>query len=599
MRTKALTSTTKIAPSDVTLLSIAAITGYLRPYQKRDFRDVLAKCKHTRRVLYVAFMGSGKTVLAAALIRVWVALGERILIVVHTREILRQTDEKLRDLEGARLSKEQIGWIWREGIDDDGENRIRPEAPIQLASLDTLTRRDYPKNITRIVIDEAHHATAKKWRKVIDAYPKARVLGLTGTPTRLDGEPLGDVFDDMVESETVENLIAGGWISRPEYWTPEWFATIPRRSGRDFTSTEAGEMMRGTPILKGVVAEFKKHGCRPAIGFAATTEKATQYAKTFSRAGIPADTLFGTDTDFARRGKLAALRRGRLHVLWTCDVLSEGWDYKGLRCVMLARPTLSLSRYLQHVARCMRPGRGSPVILDLWGAYKVFGPPWAERNWSLHERIHKGMFTAVRKTNGEVEWAPPIYVNGKLVRSDDDVARIACKICGGQPTASSAYNALKQHQRTGRPPVAYCESHKQRRPVRLLGCAQTGCKQKATKRSSAAVHHGRTKNAYCLEHSGGPNALKPLLSCEVCAKPATRKSSEHARLRGGVAFCAKHKFGMLSGVKIAGTNVRQPLLSCAECRRPATRGSSRNVRLGRQKKAYCAKHRCRPGGKAS
>lgn len=124
---------------------------HLRSYQKRDYRDVLARCEKVRSVLYVAFMGSGKTVVAAAVIRKWVAQGDRVLILTHTREILRQTHDKLL---AAGITEKQIGWIWR------NHARTDPKAPIQLASLDTLVRpsRELPKNITRIVVDEAHHA---------------------------------------------------------------------------------------------------------------------------------------------------------------------------------------------------------------------------------------------------------------------------------------------------------------------------------------------------------------------------------------------------------------------------------------------------------
>jgi superfamily II DNA or RNA helicase len=134
-----------------------------------------------------------------------------------------------------------------------------------------------------------------------------------------------------------------------------------------------------------MVEEYSKHAAGlPALGFAATREKAAQYAAHFTASGISADTLFGSDTDLKRQGTLARLRKGALRVLWTCNVLGEGWDYPGLRCVMLARPTLSDALYLQQVARCMRPG-DPPVVLDLWGAWSVFDPPWADFRVGLRQ----------------------------------------------------------------------------------------------------------------------------------------------------------------------------------------------------------------------
>ena len=146
---------------------------------------------------------------------------------------------------------------------------------------------------------------------MIEAYPNARILGLTGTPVRLDGQPLGSVFEEMIESEPVEGLIEQGWIARPAYWTPMWNVELPRRSGQDFGDLVAAEMIPHARVLESMVVEYSKHAVGlPALGFAATKEKAIQYAAHFAASGIPADTLFGSDTDLKRQGTLARLRKG-------------------------------------------------------------------------------------------------------------------------------------------------------------------------------------------------------------------------------------------------------------------------------------------------
>lgn len=546
---------------------------HLRSYQKRDYRDVLARCERVRRVLYVAFMGSGKTVLAAALIRTWLTRGERVLIVTHTREILRQTDDKLR---AAGIDADQIGWVWRR------HPRTNPDAPIQLASLDTLVRREFPVGITRLVIDEAHHAPAKKWRRVIDAYPEARLLGLTGTPARFDSQPLGDVFDEMIESEPTETLIEQGWIAQPSYWTPEWQVALSRRAGRDFTDSDAAEMMAHPSVLKSMVAEYIQHASSlPALGFAATREKATEYAKLFSASGIASDTIFGSDADLKRQGSLARLRANKLRVLWTCGVLSEGWDYQGLRCVLLARPTLSLARYLQQVARCMRPG-APPVILDLWGAWSVFDPPWIDFGWDLRTKPPKAKHAGVRHSDGSVSWTPPVEVDGQLVRADA-VSVLPCTTCGEPATRTSAFNARTR----GTKP--YCAKHTggpsaQKEP---LPCAV--CKAPATRTSSSNARR-RGGKAYCADHSGAPHK-KPLLPCAVCGAPSTRSSSISARSREGRAYCSKHTGGKQNAKAPAPRKETQtqPLLPCAVCAEPATRSSSASARY-KGGRAYCADH---------
>ncbi|KKL86388.1 hypothetical protein LCGC14_1945230 [marine sediment metagenome] len=545
----------------------------LRPYQKRDYRDVLARCERVRSVLYVAFMGSGKTVVAAALIRTWLARGERVLIVVHTREILRQTHDKLR---AAGIDENQIGWIWRK------HPKTNASAPIQLASLDTLVRREFPEGITRLVIDEAHHAPAKKWRSVIDAYPNARVLGLTGTPVRLDGRPLGDVFDEMVESEPTENLIDQGWISRPFYWTPDWGVDLLRQSGRDFTDVDAAEMMTRSVVLKSMVAEYLKHAAHlPALGFAATRDKAVEYSALFSASGIPSDTIFGSDTDLKRQGSLARLRAGKLRVLWTCGVLSEGWDYQGLRCVLLARPTLSLSRCLQQVARCMRPGVPS-VVLDLWGAWAVFDPPWVDFGWSLQTKTPRARHAGTRRPDGSVIWQPPLEIDGQLVRADS-IGVMSCVTCGAPATRSSAFNARAR----GTKP--YCAKHAggpiaKKEP---LPCAVCG---RPSARGSSASARVLGRKAYCAEHS--PHK-KTLLLCAICGEPAAVGSSRSARPRGSKAYCAKHAGANRAAPKRTLTGEPLP---CAVCGEPSTDSSSRSSRASGTK-PYCAEHKGGPSAK--
>jgi len=553
--------------------AVAPALDHLRSYQKRDFRDVLARCERVRKVLYVAFMGSGKTVLAAALIRTWLARGERILILTHTREILRQTHDKLV---AAGVEENRIGWIWRE------HPRTAAGAPVQLASLDTLRRRELPTGITRLIVDEAHHAPAKKWRDVIAAYPHARVLGLTGTPVRLDGQPLGDVFDEMIESEPVETLIEHGWISRPTTWTPMWDVVLPRRSGGgDFSDLVAAGLIPHSRVLESMVAEYSKHASGlPAVGFAATQEKAIQYAAHFNASGIPAETLFGSDTDLKRQGMLARLRKGTLRVLWTCNVLAEGWDYPGLRCVMLARPTLSISRYLQQIARCMRPGT-PPVVLDLWGAFKIFDPPWADFGWDLHTRTRRSLYTSERSATGEVTWFPPVENKGELVRADTSV-RMLCVVCGKPATRSSASHALR---RAGG--KSYCSNHTRGTSAKkpLPPCAI--CGDPATP-GSAASARAKGRRPYCENHKGGTAGRLPSLPCTICGEPSTKTSVKASLRRGHNPYCEKHKKDPVSR--------RMAPLPCAVCGAPTSRRNSANARAKGQK-TYCIKHKGGPVAK--
>lgn len=391
------------------------------------------------RVLYVAFMGSGKTHVAARLIKQWTQNDLRTLILVHRREVLEQTWSKLLD---AGFFSDDVGVTWQD------DPRARPGALVQLASIDTLIRRSRPPSIARIVIDEAHHAPASKWQRVLGWYPGVPVLGLTGTPERLDGKPLGPVFDVMVESRPVERLIQQGCINRPKVWTREdgWLPSMrgKKKVGGDWKKGDAAEVMSGPTIVGELPRHWRKHARGlPTVGFAATIEQADKLAKTFRRAGIRSE-LFTSRWPSGRlvshshqNAALERLRSGVTQVLWTCDILGEGWNFPAARCAILARPTASLARYLQWCGRVMRAGSPPPVILDHAGNYYVHGLPWQEQGWSLTEGRPSKTLVARADSAGRVRLVAPTEVPGKLIPVSDR-RQAVCVGWDGNPCPTQA-----------------------------------------------------------------------------------------------------------------------------------------------------------------
>jgi DNA repair protein RadD len=380
------------------------------------------------RVLYVAFMGSGKTHVATKLIRRWVQARLPVLILVHKREILEQTWSKLLEND---LREEQIGVVWQR------DRRAKPNAPIQLASILTLARRRPPKGIRIIVVDEAHHIPAASWQKVIGWYPGIPILGLTGTPERLDGEPLEGSFNTMVESSPVQTLIENGCIDKPEVWTREdhWLPDMRgmAKVGGDWKNKDAAAAMNRSKIIGELPMYWEKHAHgMPTVGFAATVKQATKLVDTFNASGITSELLTsskldGTKTLEAQRKQvLERLRNGTTKVLWTCDILGEGWNFPAARCAILARPTASIARYLQWCGRVMRAGHQTPIILDHAGNYYIHGLPWEEQGWSLTGRRPKKKTIARATEGGRVVLLEPIEVNGELVRADEKPRQRVC-----------------------------------------------------------------------------------------------------------------------------------------------------------------------------
>ena len=400
-----------------------AATHALRGYQKRAVRDVERKFLTLRSVLLTEFPGAGKTHEAAEIIRRYLARGKRVLILAHRSEILKQTARKLKQ---AGVPAASLGFIW-------AEMGLNLGAPIQIASVATLVKRlqspDFDLEFDLVVVDEAHHAQAASWRKILARYPAAKTLGLSATPERLDGKPLREFFEELIEGEPCENLIEAGWIAKPEIWTREdgWRPQGLKKTGAgDYSARSAAASMGRSTIVGGIPKAYLKHARGlPGVGFAATKGQARRLVRAFRRAGIASETLFGSDTEVQREAKLARLKNGKVAVLWTCDVLGEGWDYPGARCVILARPTASLARHIQWCGRGMRPGSRS-VILDHAGNYAAHGAPWEEREWSLDGRPKQSLTIAQVDSEGRVSFLEPIEVAGRLVRADSQTRQTVC-----------------------------------------------------------------------------------------------------------------------------------------------------------------------------
>lgn len=381
----------------------------LRSYQER----AVAQLRQVWRQSAVLVMptGAGKTVVAAAVIQGALAKNRRTLIVSHTRAIVLQTVARFRDA----------------GLDTGcimGEETANVEAPVLVASIQTLAARNLRPDIDVLIIDEVHRATSKTYADLIAHYTGASaVIGLTATPCRLDGRGLSDVgFTTLVEPVSYEELFACGALVQPKMYAPP---DVPdMRKARVLGGEFAGQALddAGRFITGHVVEHYQRFapGSR-AVAFGVSIEHAQEMARAFTLAGVPAVALSGEDSQDTRDTAVDGLRRGSIRVLTNCSLFGEGWDLPVLETVILARPTASLALHRQQCGRVMRPApnKQAATIIDAAGNLDRHGAPWEPIDWSLTSKVEvKPRVQALRRCGAcfalfagsacpECKWAPP------------------------------------------------------------------------------------------------------------------------------------------------------------------------------------------------
>lgn len=338
----------------------------LRDYQQ----DLIARARREylqgrRRVLMVAPCGAGKTVLAAHMCEEHAKRGGRALFVAHRRELLEQTH--------ATFSQA--------GLSTEG---------IEIISVQTAARRlERMEKPTMIVVDEAHHAAAGTWRKLLSAFPEAWVVGLTATPCRLDGRGLGDVFETIVEGIDAQTLIQRAYLSPYRLFAPPLVSVGGLRTvAGEYDRGQVAALMDTPKVIGDAVQHYLRHiPGKKAIVYCATVEHSKHTADAFREAGIPAAHLDGDTPKQERAQTVHAFRTGAVQVLTNVDLLGEGFDVPDCDATVMLRPTKSLALYIQQGMRCMRyaPGKTAVVFDHVENAMR-HGLPDDVREWRLDAR---------------------------------------------------------------------------------------------------------------------------------------------------------------------------------------------------------------------
>lgn len=331
-----------------------------------------------RAVLVCLPTGGGKTITASTVVHGASAKGNVTWWLTHRRELVAQASRTFHEL-NIPHGTVQAGYI------------SNPLASVQVASIQTIARRlDNLPAPDLIVFDETHHIGAASWSAIFERFPRARILGLTATPWRLDGVGLGRWYTSMVEGPAVAELIENGSLSPYRLFAPATpdLSDVATTAG-DYQRSALAKAMDKPQIVGDAIGHYQRlcPGKR-AVAFAAGVENSKRIAAQFMAAGIPAEHVDGEMSADARDAAVERFRRGETLVLSNADLFGEGFDVPAIEAAILLRPTKSLSLHLQQVGRALRPspGKSEAIILDHAGNSLVHGLPDDVREWSLDDR---------------------------------------------------------------------------------------------------------------------------------------------------------------------------------------------------------------------
>lgn len=331
----------------------------LRPYQHDAVRGVQTALSGRRSALVVMPTGTGKTVCFAHIAKQAVS---RVMVIAHREELVQQAADKIRTVTGIspdiEMAEYKAGRMYK--------------SPVVVASVQTLCApwgdahrmmKFNPDEFDMLVIDEAHHATADSYRRIIAHFarnPRLRTVGFTATPDRADKAALGMVFDAVAFQYEIRSAMSDGWlvpIETQQVIVKDLDFSHVKTIAGDLNQGELATIMQQEKVLHGVVTPtIEIAGKRKTLVFAASVAHAERMAEIFNRHGATSAVVHGGTFKDDRRRILQAYADGRIQVLCNCGVAVEGFDCPGIEVVAIARPTKSRALYTQMV------GRGTRVL---------------------------------------------------------------------------------------------------------------------------------------------------------------------------------------------------------------------------------------------
>ena len=390
----------------------------LRDYQLQAVDELRDAVNRHHSAVYMLPTGAGKTVVAGEISRLAAAKQTQTVLLVHRRELVRQAVDTLAEAcPGLTIGVEAAGWP------------SIPWATLQVGMVQSISRRKFSINPGIVMVDEAHHARAATWEKVLQRWPKAMLIGLTATPQRLDGQGLDEFFNVMISGPTIPELVD------MEFLAPTRTLTLPialklagvrKTKHGEYRQSDLAERVTGSVVAKAADAYLRYAKGRKAIFFGIHIDHSKQVCAALRARGVRAEHVDGTDTMGRRDRVMLEFKAGDVDVVGNCDLISEGYDAPACDAILMGASTNSVTRYLQQAGRAMRyrPGK-TALVLDLAGISHDLGLPDDVREWSLES----GELDKRGKPNGI---APPKV----CMRCRTAYRSRQCPMCGYQAPAA-------------------------------------------------------------------------------------------------------------------------------------------------------------------
>lgn len=386
--------------------------GYqLRGYQQElitRIRQSLASGH--RHIIVQSPPRTGKTVVMAEIAKRATDRGNAVCFIIHRREVLDQAKATFR----------------AQGVDP---------ALLEAGMVQSLTRhidQIYPPEV--IMIDEAHHALAKSYKRILDAFPMAYVLLFTATPVRTGRNQLDEIADDLIVGKSIKELTQLGFLAPFKYYGAKHkdvdYSRLRKSSTGDYVTASIDDAVSHKIYSHTVDEYLDKADGKQAVVYTYSVEAANHLAEEFNARGITAEAVDATTPTLVRDDAVQRFRGQKLKILVNVNLFTEGIDLPNVDCVIMVRPTMSLALYMQFSMRCLNPRPGkTAIIIDQVGNWERFDLPDADRDWKEMVKSHKSPAKHQKKGLVSVIQCPDCF--GVVERKE--VADNTCPLCGYSP----------------------------------------------------------------------------------------------------------------------------------------------------------------------